>query len=123
MKRVTDFGLDSDGDMYADDLGLVLTGDAPGVLQQTSLRLHFFRGEWFLDDERGMPWWERILVKNPDVVEIEGYFRDAILSVRGVRELTYLASSYTDAKNREFRIDWRASTDLGELASTERITL
>ena len=70
-----------------------------------------------------MPWWQRILVKNPDVVEIEGYFRDAILSVRGVRELTYLASSYTDAKNREFRIDWRASTDLGELASTERITL
>lgn len=123
MKRVTDFGLDSDGDMYADDLGLVLTGDAPGVLQQTNLRLRFFKGEWFLDDERGMPWWQRILVKNPDVVEIEGYFRDAILSVRGVRELTYLASSYTDAKNREFQIEWRASTDLGELASTERITL
>ena len=72
MKRVTDFGLDSDGDMYADDLGLVLTGDAPGVLQQTSLRLRFFKGEWFLDDERGMPWWQRILVKNPDVVARQG---------------------------------------------------
>ena len=50
FKRVTDFGLDADGDMYADALGLAMTGDAPGIRQQVQLRLGFFRGEWFLDD-------------------------------------------------------------------------
>ena len=94
-----------------------------GVLQQTNLRLRFFKRR-VVSRRRA---WHAVVAayprENPDVVEIEGYFRDAILSVRGVRELTYLASSYTDAKNREFQIEWRASTDLGELASTERITL
>jgi len=113
FKRVTDFGL-TDGDMYADALGLAMTGDAPGIRQQVQLRLGFFRGEWFLDDDRGIPWFDRILIKNPDLVDAQDIFRTAILSVRGVLDVQYLNLSYTG--RRQAALDFKASTDLGELS-------
>lgn len=114
FKRVTDFGLDADGDMCADALGLAMTGDAPGIRQQVQLRLGFFRGEWFLDDDRGIPWFDRILIKNPDLVDAQDIFRTAILSVRGVLDVQYLNLSYTG--RRQAALDFKASTDLGELS-------
>ena len=114
FKRVTDFGLDADGDMYADALGLAMTGDAPGIRQQVQLRLGFFRGEWFLDDDRGIPWFDRILIKNPDLVDAQDIFRTAILSVRGVLDVKYLNLGYTG--RRQAALDFKANTDLGELS-------
>ena len=114
LKRVTDFALDSGGDMYADALGLVLTGDAPGIRQQTQLRLGFFRGEWFLDENRGIPWFESVLVKNPDLVEVQDIFRTSILSVRGVREIQFLNLTYTG--RRQAALDFKTNTDEGELS-------
>lgn len=114
FKRVTDFGLDADGDMYADALGLAMTGDTPGIRQQVQLRLGFFQGEWFLDDDRGIPWFDRILIKNPDLVDAQDIFRTAILSVRGVLDVRYLNLSYTG--RRQAALDFKVSTDLGELS-------
>ncbi len=116
-QKITDFGLDDDGDEYADSTGLAMTGDLPGIKQQTTLRLGFFKGEWFLDEERGIPWYEEILVKNPNLIRIREIFREAILSVSGNKELTQmnlLLSSYL----RRLDLDFRASTDLGELGIT-----
>jgi len=114
FKRVTDFARDGGGDMYADALGLALTGDAPGIRQQVQLRLGFFRGEWFLDEDRGTPWFESVLVKNPDLVEVQDIFRTSILSVRGVREIQFLNLTYTG--RRQAALDFKADTDEGELS-------
>lgn len=116
IKTVTDFALDSDGDMYADSSGLAMTGDLDGIRQQIMLRLGFFKGEWFLDEENGIPWYEEILVKNPSVAKIQTIFRDAILSVKGVRDV--LSLSVVFSARREITITFTASTDLGELSDT-----
>ena len=113
-QKITDFGLDDDGDEYADSTGLAMTGDLPGIKQQTTLRLGFFKGEWFLNEDTGIPWYEEIIVKNPNLIRIREIFRDAILSVTGIREVTFmdlLFSSYA----RTLSVNFRASTDLGEL--------
>ena len=113
-QKITDFGLDDEGDEYADATGLAMTGDLPGIKQQVTLRIGFFKGEWFLDEERGVPWYEEIIVKNPNLIRIREIFRDAILSVTGIREVTFmdlLFSAYT----RTLSVNFRASTDLGEL--------
>ena len=59
-QQITDFGLNEDGDEYADATGLAMTGDLDGIRQQVMLRLRIFRGEWFLDEEAGLPWYEEI---------------------------------------------------------------
>ena len=116
-QKITDFGLDEESDEYADSTGLAMTGDLPGIRQQVMLRLGFFRGEWFLDEERGVPWYEEILIKNPNLIRIREIFRDAILSVSGIREVTYLDLRFS-AYARTLDVNFRASTDLGELGIT-----
>lgn len=113
-QKTTDFALDDDGDEYADETGLAMTGDLPGIKQQTTLRLGFFKGEWFLDEERGVPWYEEIIVKNPNLIRIREIFRDAILSVTGIREVTFMDLLFS-AYARTLSVNFRASTDLGEL--------
>ena len=63
-QKITDFGLDEDGDEYADSTGLAMTGDLPGIKQQVTLRLGFFKGEWFLNEDTGIPWYEEIIVNS-----------------------------------------------------------
>jgi len=117
-QKITDFGLDEDGDEYADSTGLAMTGDLPGIKQQVALRLGFFKGEWFLNEDTGIPWYEEIIVKNPNLIRIREIFRDAILSVTGIREVTFmdlLFSSYS----RTLDLKFKASTNLGELGIIE----
>ena len=113
-QKITDFGLDDDGDEYADATGLAMTGDLPGIKQQVTLRIGFFKGEWFLDEERGVPWYEEIIVKNPNLIRIREIFRDASLSVTGIREVTFMELLFS-AYIRTLSVNFRASTDLGEL--------
>ncbi len=112
-QKITDFALNEDGDEYADATGLAMTGDLDGIRQQVELRLGFFKGEWFLDEEAGLPWYEEILVKNPNLIRIRDIFRTAILSVNGISDVTYLDVRFTGA--RTVTVEFRATTDLGEL--------
>lgn len=112
-QKITDFALNEDGDEYADATGLAMTGDLDGIRQQVELRLGFFKGEWFLDEEAGLPWYEEILVTNPNLIRIRDIFRTAILSVNGISDVTYLDVRFTGA--RTVTVEFRATTDLGEL--------
>lgn len=112
-QKITDFALNEDGDEYADATGLAMTGDLDGIRQQVELRLGFFKGEWFLDEEAGLPWYEEILVKNPNLIRIRDIFRTAILSVNGISDVTYLDVRFTGAWT--VTVEFRATTDLGEL--------
>lgn len=116
-QKNTDFGLDAGGDEYADATGLAMVGDLDGIRQQVMLRLGFFKGEWFIDEDLGIPWYEEILVKNPNLIRIREIFREAILSVTGIKELTFLDLLF-DPPARTLTVTFRASTDLGELGLT-----
>jgi len=43
-------------------------------------RLNMYLGEWFADTRVGVPWFQRILVKNPDVRLVETIIRSIIVS-------------------------------------------
>ena len=91
-----------------------MTGDLLGIKQQVTLRLGFFKGEWFLDEETGLPWYEEIIVKNPNLIRIREIFREAILSVAGINEVTFLDLLFS-AYARTLSVNFKASTNLGEL--------
>lgn len=55
--------------------------------QRLRARLRFFKGEWFLDKRQGMPYFEAILVKNPDISLIQSIFRQAVLSTPGTQSI------------------------------------
>ena len=85
------------GDLELDGNDLVLTvGTVENVGQNILQRLRTYLGEWFLDNAIGLPYYQQILVKNPDQGNIDAIFLNAILGTRGVQQV-----------NRyEFRVDF-----------------
>lgn len=67
-------------------------------------RLRFFKSEWFLDLRQGMPYYEAVFVKNPDVSLVQSIFRRAILATPGVQSIARMATSF-DRGARSFTID------------------
>lgn len=94
---------------------LVLTRDLDAIRQAVNVHLLLFRGEWFLDTSAGVPWFDRILVKSPNLKAIEAVFRSEIESVSGVTRVTAIDLTF-DRSSRRLRVNWSASTDLGEIA-------
>lgn len=67
-------------------------------------RLRFFKREWFLDQRQGMPYFEAVFVKSPDVALVQSIFTRAILSTPGVESIAKLSTAF-DRGARHFTID------------------
>jgi hypothetical protein len=75
-------------DLVVQDNDLVINSGATAIQQDIIQRLSFFAGEWFLDNTQGLPWYQQILVKNPDQSKVDAIFRNAILATPGVVSLS-----------------------------------
>lgn len=80
-----DILLSSDGDLVVNSVGDISLTDS--VQQAIAVRLRWFAAEWRLGRDIGVPYFEEILIKNPDTSRIERIVRDEILSVDEVDEV------------------------------------
>lgn len=103
--------LDDDLDLTGEQLSIVTGDDA--IVQHLSVRLRLFKGEWFLDLRVGIPYYDSILIKNPDLVAIRSIFRRAILTTPGIASLDALDTEF-DAANRRLTVTFTAIKDDGE---------
>lgn len=84
--------------------------------QAIDIRLGFFLGEWFLDVTKGIPYFERIFVKQKDAkAKIDAIFKDAILGTPTVNSFLAFTSTLI---NRAYRCDWKVDTDFGPVEGT-----
>lgn len=109
--------LNSDNDIYFNNAGRIVTiadknSDAE-ILQRIKVRLRFFKGEWFLNTDHGMPYFDDTLdgnggsgdnailgSKNLDNNIIESIFRREILSVEGVKGLLESSVDYDPVERK-----------------------
>lgn len=108
-------GLTGDIVLAAGDLVLVRGTDA--VVQSVRSRLLLFKGEWFLDLDAGMPWYQEILIKNPDVSRLQSLFRDRIAGTKGVSAVNSLTLLF-DRANRRLTVTYTAAADAGLIGDT-----
>ena len=80
-----DILLTEDGDLYIGQGGDISLTDS--VRQAVRIRLQWFFGEWRFSPNFGIPYFEEILVKAPDVERIRRIVRDEVLSVDGVTDV------------------------------------
>lgn len=88
------------------------------VAQRLRIKLLTFRGEYFLDTQYGLPWWQRILGHKNKKGVVDQIFQTAILEERGVREITFFESTLV---NRVYSITFRVKVTSGD--ETETITI
>jgi len=105
-----------DLDVEANDLALVVGVDE--VTQRLRVRLKLFRGEWYLDENAGVPYYVNILTHSPKMSLIEAVFRKEILSSSEIEAITYWYMNYNRV-TRQFTLDFKASSSEGEIEVSE----
>lgn len=90
------------------------------IAQKLKVRLWFFLGEWFLDTNEGTPFYQSILVKNPDVDLISTLLKARILESPGVIELQSFEFDYDNGLRRA-SVSFQCKTEAGELTISETI--
>ena len=83
-----DILLDKEG-----DIALTVEGDIELVtspVQEVMIKLKWYLREWVFDPEKGIPWFESILVKNPDKSGIKNLLIKEMLDIDDVLEVPQL---------------------------------
>jgi hypothetical protein len=92
---MSDIALDPlTGDLLIVNGDLVLTTGSDATRQRVQQALSAYNGEWFLDLSYGIPYYQNILVKNPNPVVVEGLLRAAVQAVPGVLEILQFDLDY-----------------------------
>lgn len=110
-----DWALDANGDLEIDltnGQGLRFTTGLEAVSQNINLAITLFKGEWFMDRERGVGYYQEILGhKFHQATVIEAY-RIVIAAVPDVTEITKLTASF-DGATRTVTVTWGVLTPFG----------
>ena len=108
-----------------DDLTLI-DGDLATVTESEQLsqwvvtRLRTFLGEWAFDLDLGLPYYEEVFVKSPNLSVVDAYIKAVILATPGVVDLVSYASTLdvaarTLAVTAEYYDEWGQLTELEEV--------
>jgi len=89
--------------------------------QRLKIRIKFFFTEWFLDTSFGLPYYEIILKKNPNLQEIEGRLIETIISTPRVLEMLEFNLDFNPASRILF-VNFRVLTEDGTLDFSENVS-
>lgn len=92
-----DLLLSDSHDLAIIDFDLQLTTDQQAVAQRVKQALLLFKGEWFLDRDLGVPYYEDILGTKNSIDTVRAIFVNTIRSVDGVKDLTEFNIEFNDA--------------------------
>lgn len=106
-----DLELDVDGDLVV-DTDVHFTSGLQAVTQEIMIRLKTFRGEWFLDLDEGVPYYQDLLGQKYNEVKARTAFRNEIQKAPYVTKVISLEVSF-DRATRELRVSFKAQTIFG----------
>lgn len=115
-----DLKLNSRHDLFIKDRKLVLVDGVNQKAQQIKVVLLTFLGEWFLDITIGLPYFDEILVKNPDSSRIQAIFRKKIIQIKGVQSVEQLSLNF-NRQTRELSVQFSARTDEGVIKDEVKV--
>lgn len=105
-----DILLDKEGDIALTDAGDILLVTSP--VQAVLIKLRWYFAEWVFDPEKGIPWFESVLVKSPDIDGIRKRLVREMLDVDDILEVPQM-DILVDSKTRHARIMFTIRTDEG----------
>lgn len=101
-----DIKLTKNGDLDFSTGDIQMTDD---LAQKVTIHLRWFRNEWRLGPKFGLPYFQTVLVKNPDIAAITSAIRSEIMKVDGIAGVSELNVS-VDSQNRSMKCGFTAVT-------------
>lgn len=83
------------------------------TIQAVTTRLRLFRGEYFLDLSKGVPWYQEVFIKPSRQSEVERIIRNTILQTEGVQELLAFDGDF-NGNTRKLTVSFTAKTIYGD---------
>jgi hypothetical protein len=110
------------GDLVYDNSGATTTANQAGsVAQRLSIKLKTFKGEWFINTDTGIPYYQEIFGKVRNKQTIDAIFQKAILEEPDVLEITEFSSSID--VGRTYSLIFRVRTSLNQLTDNIQINV
>lgn len=93
-----EFKLDVDGsnDLVIENNNLVLVSDLEEVRMLVYERLRTFLGEWFLNLNIGVPYFQEIFKKGTNLLTVSARLKETIIDTPGVLQLTWFNMDYEE---------------------------
>ena len=110
-----DLKLDDDNDLVIENGDLSFTSGIEAIIQQCRVHLQIFQGEWFLNLDIGIPYWQSILGEKPKtaIAAARIFMRRELELVPGVNKVTRLDIEYVGA-TRTMTVAWQVNTVFGD---------
>lgn len=102
------------GDLELTSGDVSLTTGSDSIDQHIRSNIRAFRGEWFLNLDDGVPYFQEVFKKNQSPAVVDAIFKEAILKTTGVIELTEFEINY-DTDKRKLILDFSVNTVEGEI--------
>jgi len=99
------------GDLYYAAGNLFFVTGSEWLQQAIVTNLRSVKGDWFIDPTFGVPYFEQILVKGPNLPLIRSVLKRAILAVKYVKSVDEITLDYQRA-DRELRVTFTATPSL-----------
>lgn len=111
-----------EGDLRLTNGQLTLVEDLEAIGQHLRVRLRWIRGEWFLDQRTGVPYFDEVFVKGTARSRIESRLRATILGTPGIVSLVSLALT-VDTATRAASLAFTARTSTGGMLKVSNFVL
>lgn len=108
-----DFAQDENGDIALKNGDFYFVTGVDATVQFLKQRLKLIAGEWFLDETKGVPYFDEIFVKNPNPVVLDSIFKTVIIETPGVLALTEFSMDI-NARTRTLTLNIRIRAFDGE---------
>ena len=116
--------LTTDGDLDFDAGGeknlQILTDEKENIAQRLRIRLRSFKGDWFLDLDDGLPYYNDIFGKNVSLSTIQALLVSKISTTPGIISLLKF-EFLMDIELRTLDVDFEVKTSGGTLIINESI--
>lgn len=113
-----DIRLNDAGDIAVTEYGDITLTES--VKQKILIRLRWIKEEWRLGPDLGFSWFEDVLVKNPNLDNIQQLLREEILDVEGVTDAEVTEVKY-NARERKATFHFTYTVD--EQIYKEEVTI
>jgi len=118
---MTDWELNNDplspdfGDLVVGNFVDHTVSNIDGLVQRIRIRLQVFLGEWFLDNTRGVPYFQEILEKGTSYDQISQSIKLIIAETTDVKKINSFSIKDSDIVNRKIIISFAVSSVYGDL--------
>jgi|VirMetMinimDraft_7_1064189.scaffolds.fasta_scaffold89628_2 hypothetical protein len=83
------------------------------IVQRLTIKLQFFKGEWFLNKLFGIPYNQSVFVKGATKAQVDSIFRSQIINTEGVEEIISFNSTF-DAATRNYSVGFSCRAVTGD---------